>query len=519
MFTEELWESWSTQESNNYTIEKGENPYRKKGYTHFDHRFWFPDRKDELKTILQNGLKVYKKSVDRTEFWSFNPFLKMLIKTPRYRYQESEGYYDLDTKVRPICFASHIDSLIFGFYSHCITKEYEKYIKEHSFDECVLAYRSDLHLSNIQFAKEVFEKVRSKGNCTAIALDIKGYFDNIDHNVLKDKWKKVLNLEELPNDQFKIFKALTHYSYVSKESIYKTFKGKRKREHKEPNTLLDLIPAGKDFEKYALLREKKLIVTNNAINNQTKNPVGIPQGSAMSALLSNIYLIDYDKTMKEKAKAEGFIYRRYCDDILIICDTEKATALQTFAIEKISNDYHLTIQPKKVETIDFHFNSRNIIRAFKRDKKNLSITVVTNSSNEQKFYKSLQYLGFEFNGQDIFIRSSSLSRYFRKMKARIVKTVSMAYSPKGKVDKIFQKQIFERYSHKGERNFISYAMKSAKEKYQNSKGDWREGMNSKAITKQIAKHMTLIETTLRKKNEQRLNYKALRRKPVERKSL
>lgn len=519
MFTQELWESWATLETNNYKTENDKRKYVKKGYTHFDHRFWFPEKQNELKSILQGGLKVYKKTVKRTESWAFSPFLKMLINTPRYRYQDSEVGYNLETKIRPICFASHLDSLIFGFYSHCITKKYERYIKQHQFDECVLAYRSDLGLSNIQFAKEVFHQVKSRGECTSIALDIKGYFDNIDHSILKDKWKKVLQVYELPDDQFKIFKALTRYSYVSKNSLYRTFSGKTKRDKKRPNTLLDLIDREKDHEKYDLLREKKLIVTNKAINKDTGNPIGIPQGSAMSALLSNIYLIDYDEVMYAKAKAEGFIYRRYCDDILIICDTEKATKLQNFAIEKIKTDYHLTIQSKKVETIDFHFNSKNIIRAFKRDKNNLDVPVETDVKNEQKFYKSLQYLGFEFNGVDIFIRSSSLSRYFRKMKARVVKSVSMAYSPKGNSDKVFQRQIFERYSHLGERNFISYAKKAASEKYKNAKGEWKEGMNSPAITKQIAKHINLIENTLSKKNEQRINYKASRKKPVTRKRI
>lgn len=380
-----------------------------------------------------------------------------------------------------------------------------------------MAYRSDLHLSNIQFAKEVFQQVESRGECTAVALDIKGYFDHIDHIILKEKWKKVLQVPELPDDQYRIYKSLTRYSYVSKDSLYRTFRGKRKRDDKEPNTLLDLIDLEKDHEKYALLREKKLIVTNKAINKETGNPIGIPQGSAMSALLSNVYLIDYDEIMYAKSKAEGFIYRRYCDDILIICDTKKAMTLKDFAIEKIKKDYNLTIQSKKVETIDFHFNSKKIIRAFKRDKNNLDIQVETDAKNEQRFYKSLQYLGFEFNGKDIFIRGSSLSRYFRKMKARIEKSVSMAYSPKGKSDKIFQRQIFERYSHLGERNFISYAKRAASEKYKNSKGEWIEGLNSPAITRQIARHIKLIETTLSKKNEQRLNFKMGRKKTVKRK--
>lgn len=102
MFTQELWESWASLETNNYKSENDKRKYLKKGYTHFDHRFWFPEKRDELKLILEGELKVYKKAVKRTEFWAFSPFIKMLIKTPRYRYQESEGCYNLETKIRPI---------------------------------------------------------------------------------------------------------------------------------------------------------------------------------------------------------------------------------------------------------------------------------------------------------------------------------------------------------------------------------------------------------------------------------
>ena len=240
--------------------------------------------------------------------------------------------------------------------------------------------------------------------------------------------------------------------------------------------------------------------------------MGIPQGSPLSSVLSNIYLIDFDKMMHEKAKEEGFIYRRYCDDILIISETNKADELQKFAIARILKDHGLEIQPMKVEIIDFHYNSRKQIRGFKREKGKLSIPVTSDANNEQRFYKSLQYLGFEFNGQDIFIRSSSLSKYFRKMKGRIDKTVKMAYSPNGKLDKVFKRQLFERYSHMGDRNFISYAMNASKEKYQTAKGEWKNGMNSPAMRKQISRHFMLLMSSLEIKNNQRFMKKVIIKK-------
>ena len=50
MFTDELWDAWCAQEEMNYKVLKGQRKYLKKGYTHFDHRFWFPSKKDAFKS-------------------------------------------------------------------------------------------------------------------------------------------------------------------------------------------------------------------------------------------------------------------------------------------------------------------------------------------------------------------------------------------------------------------------------------------------------------------------------------
>lgn len=519
---EEYWVGWSKQEEENYATVKNkagrEVPkYLKKGYTHFDLRFWFPERKDELKKILKNKLRVFHQQHKRDEWWAFNPFLKILLKTPRYKFQQGQNSYELETKIRPICFASHLDGLIFGFYAYAITRKYEEYIAKEGFDNCVLAYRSNLDgKCNIQFSKEVFDEIKSRKNCTAIALDIKGYFDHIDHSILKENWSKILG-GRLPEDQFKLYKALTHYSYVRKDSILKKYNIKLKKLPHPPKTLLELVPGKKDFEKFQRLRDDKLIVENKAIKNN--RPIGIPQGSGMSALLSNIYLIDFDKDLNEKAKKEGFLYRRYCDDILIVCNSRDAEKLQKFTIAKIDTEYFQEIQYKKVELTEFRENSKRKIRAFNKKKQIENGVDITDATNEKYYYKSLQYLGFEFNGQSIFIRGTSLSRYFRKMKVRIVKTVSMAYSDKSKDDKIWKAQILHRYTHLGKRNFLKYAYNASKPEYENSKGDIKEGMNSPAIRKQIARHFNIFMKTLEDKNIHRYLWKSKKRKALQFKTI
>lgn len=494
LYSDEIWDKF---------VKKIESNYSLKTYAHFDPYFDFPSRKNEIKEIVDGSTSKSTKS------HSFLPFVKILTKTPRYRYLDGEAELGLDTKIRPISFASHKDGYIYSFYSFALNELYQNYITSKGFSDAVLAYRTDLNgKCNIQFAKEVFDVVKTKGECTAIALDIKGYFDHIDHTILKEKWCKVLGKKRLPEDQFKIYESLTKYSYVNRNSILKHFKinlKKKERKGEYWQTLLDLVPNdlnGLTFkDKFNVLRQRDLIVKNKPklVDGKIKD-LGIPQGSSMSALLSNIYLIDFDAYISKKAEQMGFTYRRYCDDLLIICKTEQAKDLEKEVIKEIGK-YNLAIQKEKNEVVLFKKNSKGEIRAFDQKMIDKSETGF-NSKNEEAFYTKLQYLGFEFDGQRVFIRSSSLSRYFRKMKGRIVKTAQMANSPNSKSDKIFRQQLLHKYSHLGKRNFLTYAYNAASKFYSNSEGAIKEGMNNPSIRKQVKNHMEILEGELIKTNSQ-----------------
>ena len=461
LYTNELWQRYYDK------VVDGKEDFEIKKYPQLDPFFDFQNDSDKIKKLVSDS------SLNAIANHSFLPFIKILTKTPRFRYQETEQQFALDTKIRPIAFASHFDTYIYGFYAFALNEKYQEYITTNKFDECILAYRTDLDgKCNIQFAKEVFDivqqRIKNNNSCSAIAIDITGYFDNIDHSILKEKWHKILGLPVLPIDQYKVFRSLTKYSYISKNSILKHFQINLDKYDKHWQSLLDLIPdsvAGSTFkEKFNLLRKRKLIVTNKEKTNKTDGTIehrGIPQGSAMSAVLSNIYLIDFDNWLKEQSIKLDFTYRRYCDDIIIICNTSDATDINKKLVAEIEK-YKVTIQSKKTELIEFYANSKGVIRAFNKSKINKNNATI-NSQNEQQYYKNLQYLGFEFNGQNIYIRPGSLSRYFRKMKGRIIKSIMMSYSDKSKKEKILKKQIFERYSHLGKRNFLSYAINSSKE--------------------------------------------------------
>ena len=493
IYSDDIWDRFVQK------VEKADKP---KTYKQFDNTFDFSTQKNKIKKI------VSAPSFEKMKKHAFAPHLKILAKTPRYKFDDSINTYDLETKIRPISFSSHFDSYIYSFYAFALTEKYQLFIREQKFDQSVLAYRSDLDGDcNIQFAKRAFDEVKSliasEGKCTAIALDITGYFDNIDHELLKAKWQDVIKGDELPPDQYKVYRSLTKYSYVGKASFLKHFKIDTENAEKFHN-LLDLISdhlGGSSYvEKFNLLRKKQLVVQNKPKENPDKtfSNRGIPQGSPMSSVLSNVYLVDFDRWLTSLGRVMGFRYMRYCDDLLIICNSKDAVYLNNEVIKEIKSRYKLTINQKKTEVIEFRPNAAGKIRGF-----NIKTAEGkhTTGANEKKFYQSLQYLGFEFNGENIYIRPGSLSRYFRKAKGRVLKTMMMSYGKRSTKDKISKKQLYFRYSHFGKRNFITYAQNAAKKEYTNAEGVVRNGLDSKSIKRQLSSHFAFLEKEIAKTSQ------------------
>lgn len=500
LYSEELWKAYS---------EKIIRQRNRKTYRHFDDPFDFDASGEMVRRLVADPtFKLVAKH-------SFAPLLKILTKTPRYRYDEENEVFGLETKIRPISFAGHFDSYLYGFYAYALTIAYQDYIKTMGFDHCVLAYRSDLGGDcNIQFAGRAFghidEMVAKYGRCTVIALDIKGYFDTINHRLLKEKWAKVLGVGELPLDQYRIFRSLTAYSYVNKASLLKHFDIKISKADQHKN-LLSLIPdyiGGTSYKaKFDLLRRRKLIVSNH--NRKGPSEKGIPQGSPLSSVLSNIYLIDFDKWLTTMGRLMDFRYLRYCDDLLVICQSKDANYLLDKIREEIDEEYLLKIQAKKSEVIEFRENSVGKVRAF--DIKHPAIRD-TDEGNERRYYKNLQYLGFEYNGQHTYIRPGSLSKYFRKAKGRILKTLMMAYGKRSKSEQIYKRRILELYSHFGRRNFITYAHNAGKATYMNSLGKERKGLDSPSIRRQLAGHFSFLNRELSAMSAQFARHKGVTQK-------
>lgn len=261
---------------------------------------------------------------------------------------------------------------------------------------------------NIDFAKDAFDEVKSLGNCVAIALDIKGYFDNLDHGIIKKLWLELLQLDQLPTDHFTVFKNITSYRYVDQIEAYRRlgYIAKRQVEGREiegytvpysemPKQLCSPI----DF------REK--ICGNNpqftSLVQKNKNDYGIPQGAPISDLIANFYLMHFDKAIFEYVKKRGGRYMRYSDDILLILPggISDADSARKFVCEEISkHGNQLVIKDTKTCVVQFTRSSGV-----------LDFQHIEGPQGKN----GLEYLGFCFDGKQVRVRNSTISRFYRKV--------------------------------------------------------------------------------------------------------
>lgn len=174
-------------------------------------------------------------------------------------------------------------------------------------------------------------------------------------------------------------------------------------------------------------KKRNLLISN-------KENYGIPEGSSISAMLANIYMSEFDREMEGFVSKLNGMYRRYCDDIVIVIPLEndnKESFLEYFenTKSKVSN---LTIQDKKTQKL-FYSKSKEIKLIDEKNNKSI-----------------LSYLGFDFNGEIVSIRQKSISRYYNKTYRRM-KLINNLISYKLKLK--CKKELYKRSSHLGAKKY------------------------------------------------------------------
>lgn len=309
----------------------GTDWYRPRGYPHFDD----PIDLDRAERLVANP-----STVARHAFW---PFLRY----ERVSYTFDYAFRSRTVKKRrEIMYASHEDAAILAFYSAKLEALYEASIEGTSVSDAVLAYRrkrdpsTGSGMSNIQHARDAFAEIARRGDCVALCLDISDFFGSIDHDRLRQRWAALLGTTVLPGDHFNVFKNVTRHASVDRGWAHSQFNVPRKARGLRNRR----ICSPREFRRIV-----RPLIRRNAAGK------GIPQGSPISALLSNLFLLEFDQQMRGLAETLGALYLRYSDDILLICDNQDATLLECEATRLMVAD-KLTINADKTQRRSFRRN-------------------------------------------------------------------------------------------------------------------------------------------------------------------
>jgi hypothetical protein len=369
-----------------------------KRYPHFDSQLSIQDA---------IALATNPKAVATHKFY---PFILYTNRWTRFAKRGEEA----DVKKRPIRFASRGDAYIFAYYRFLIAAAYEEALAKSSLTDSIIAYRRIRDLDgkgkcNIHFARDAFDRIATLGNCCAVALDISGSFESLDHNLLKNVWRDSLNVRKLPEDHFRIFRAITRYAVVEKRAVYERLgyfglKVNSKSGRRNNGYLVSYkdmpkqLCTGREFrQKIAGGDGSKSLIDVNL------RTCGIPQGSPISDLLANIYLINFDREVRSIVDPLGGFYFRYSDDILLIVPGGEVEGVALAG---------------KIREMIGRFGPKLVI---KEKKSSVFVFAKKGSAQDSKLVQGtqgrngLEYLGFRFDGKKIFIRDSTLSNLYRKV--------------------------------------------------------------------------------------------------------
>ena len=385
-----------------------------KPYAHFDLR------------VSLSMPSIRKYVMDRTKIvtHSFYPFIHFEKKNSRYGKKGPK-------KPRELYYCSHLDRCVYQRYAFLLNYQYSIWACENNIDDVAIAYRDNLGKNNIDFAKDAFDAIRSFPQCFIFVGDFTNFFDNLEHQYLKKMMCEVLGVERLPQDYFSVFKNITRFSSWDWKDIVKAAgeniaeRGVRKKINSKETVLTK-----EQFQK-----NKKDIKKNIS-------GVGVPQGSPISAVLSNIYMIKFDKDIKRYVTSKGGIYMRYSDDFIIVLPYERDAEIADFT------SYIFSYVESMKGLIDL------------QKEKTSCYTYKDEAIYEGDQPSSINYLGFLFDGKNIRIRPRAITKYYYRMR-RKANTIGRSNWTSSKGRRISAKELYSIYSRNDEKQtFIDYARKA-----------------------------------------------------------
>jgi hypothetical protein len=146
-------------------------------------------------------------------------------------------------------------------------------------------------------------------------------------------------------------------------------------------------------------------------------------------------MLEADRALLSTLQGIGANYRRYSDDILIICPAGSAKAAEQ-TVEAELKKVGLSVQPTKTVRVGFRVSGGRT-ECYGLDQ-NGQVT---------QALRSLQYLGLTWDGRCTRLRSATIAKFLTKM-VRAIRAAARAGVARGET-RLRRRKIYRRFSHLG----------------------------------------------------------------------
>lgn len=315
-------------------------------------------------------------------------------------------------EMRPIADFNLSDKLILG-----ITNKYLTSIFDNKFLECSTAFRQSIGDKRAPKHHDVISEIRNfrilhnNTNLYVAECDIKKFFDCVYHQVIRKRYLEIKkefvesNIIIAPTAELIFEKYLDAYSF-NRNVMSKNV---------DTNYWLEHDKVGSKFGWVDTLVVK---YSEGSLGNER---IGIPQGGALSGLMVNIIMHNIDQRIMDLGRHDSkFLYKRYCDDMVIIHDDH-------IKCQQIFEEYKKALTDNSLEYHPPHELKRRYSKTFWGDKIKSRNTYYWGErplENLQPQSKWISFLGYMINYKgDLKIRKKSFDKQKTKHEKELKKVI------------------------------------------------------------------------------------------------